>query len=838
MCSHSRQPRSSVRLDSFDLATIGAGLPFAAACEELAETIQANDVVVQAPPGTGKTTLVPPTIANAFPGEKIIVTAPRRVAVRAAARRLAHLTGTKLGDAIGFTIRGESRTSRDTVIEFVTPGVLLRRLLRDGDVSARAVILDEVHERGLDTDMALAMLRDLRDIREDLRVVAMSATVDTHRFAKLLDAPIVAADAPIFPIETRYRPARGPRVSARGVTDEFLQHVADETVALASEESLVNSGGSVLVFLPGVREVERCAEMICAQQDRSAQHDRSLPVLQLHGRQTSKDQDAVFRASTSGSSIRRIIVSTAIAESSVTVPGVRAVVDACLSRGPRLDIARGFSGLVTTSCAQSSADQRAGRAGREGPGIVVRCVSASEFQSFPAWPSPEIEVADLTQAMLDAAAWGTPGGEGLPLLTPPPAHHRDAAIRLLVNLGALEASTTTVSATITDLGRTLATMPVEPRLGRAALIAATMVPSRQVAKAIEELADARIERFIRDINVDGAHAHVSGDSPAEVTALVAALAWPDFIGRRRDSEYLFTGGTAAIAGKGSGTHDNNLRSNYLHSEWIVATDVSRLSGRGHTKSLTGGSTGATIRNAYPISEAVALEAAATMRHSERAITISNARVTVRERDLLGAIELTSQPDRPTDQECAETWQAWLAAKPSRVNDLPWSESALLLRQRLALLRREIGEPWPDVSDEALVASTIFDALSPTLASITAPRVTAELLQQLFPWPEATRLDELVPERITMPSGRSFRVDYAATPPVLAVKLQETFGLEATPSLIDDRVPVMLHLLSPAQRPLAVTQDLASFFSGPYAQVRSEMRGRYPKHSWPEDPRSC
>lgn len=828
MCTHS-QPSSQEHL--FDIATIGAGLPFVSACARLAETILANDVVVQAPPGTGKTTLVPPTVANAFPGEKIIVTAPRRVAVRAAARRLAQLTGTKLGEIIGFTIRGESRTSRNTVIEFVTPGVLLRRLLRDGDISARVVILDEVHERGLDTDMALAMLRDLRDIREDLRIIAMSATVDAQRFAELLDAPIVAAEAPIYPIDMRYRPARGPRLDARGVTNEFLEHVADETMALVDDAQL--DGSSILVFLPGVREVERCAGMIEERvRTRAGSEEAEINVLQLHGRQSSKEQDTVFNVAgpSAESSSRRIIVSTAIAESSVTVPGVRAVVDACLSRGPRLDVVRGFSGLITTSCARSSADQRAGRAGREGPGVVVRCVSATDFQSFPEWPSPEMEVADLTQVMLDAAAWGTPGCEGLPLLTPPPAHHRDAAIELLENLGALD------NGSITDLGRTLSTMPVEPRLGRAALIAATIVPGHKIAKAIEELSDARIERFIRNVELDS-DTPINASSPAEITALVAALAWPDFIGRkrsgtrsdnasngggRRTTDFLFTGGTAATALDAGA---------YLHSEWIVATDLSRR------QASRNSSTGATIRTAYPISEDLALYAAAAMHHSERAISIVNSRVTVRERDLLGAIELSSQPDRPTDAECISAWQDWLAFKPERLNELPWQDSAILLRQRLDLLHRELGAPWPDVSDKALIASPIFDEFSPTLATVNAPTVTAELLRQLLPWPEATRLDELVPERITMPSGRSFRVDYSVDPPVLAVKLQETFGLGTTPSLLDGQLPVVLHLLSPAQRPLAVTQDLVSFFAGPYAQVRSEMRGRYPKHNWPEDPRN-
>lgn len=354
----------------FNLQNISAGLPFASQLVSLADAVRDHDVVVQAPPGTGKTTLVPPAVANTL-GGRIVVTAPRRVAVRSAARRLAQLSGTKLGEEVGYSVRGDTKVSRATRVEFVTPGVLLRRLLRDGDVDASAVLIDEVHERGLDTDLVLAMVRDLRDIRDDLRLVAMSATVDAPKFAALLGgstpAPIVAAEAAIHPLDIRYSPFP-QRLNARGVTDDFLQHVAAQARKLVEE-----AAGDVLVFLPGIREVERCAGYIADASDAT--------VLTLHGQQSSEEQDRVFRRQADG---RRVIVSTAIAESSVTVPGVRAVVDACLARGPRLDIARGFSGLVTSSCAQSSANQRAGRAGREGPGIVVRCVSQSEFASFPA----------------------------------------------------------------------------------------------------------------------------------------------------------------------------------------------------------------------------------------------------------------------------------------------------------------------------------------------------------------------------------------------------------------------------------------------------------------------
>ena len=786
----------------FNLQNISAGLPFASQLASLADAVRDHDVVVQAPPGTGKTTLVPPAVANTL-GGRIVVTAPRRVAVRSAARRLAQLSGTKLGGEVGYSVRGDAKVSHATRVEFVTPGVLLRRLLRDGDVDASAVLIDEVHERGLDTDLVLAMVRDLRDIRDDLRLVAMSATVDAPKFAALLGgstpAPIVAAEAAIHPLDIRYSPFP-QRLDARGVTDDFLQHVAAQTRTMVEE-----AAGDVLVFLPGIREVERCAGYIADASDAT--------VLTLHGQQSSEEQDRVFRRQADG---RCVIVSTAIAESSVTVPGVRAVVDACLTRGPRLDIARGFSGLVTSSCAQSSANQRAGRAGREGPGIVVRCVSQSEFASFPAWPAPEIEVADLTQALLDAAAWGTPGMQGLKLLDAPPPHHTEAANRILAGLGAVDET-----GDITELGRTLATLPVHPRMGRALLTATAMMPEHAgaVARAVEKLTDARgLAKQVRRIELDT-------EAPAnllssDIPALVTALAWPDFIGRRRSvnsDEYLFTGGSAAELARGSDLHGH---------EWIAAADISRLS---HGRAL--------IRDGEAIDMEIAMLAAGHLVRTETTARVEQGRVRARERDLLGAIELSSRQVSPTPEQCIAANSAWLAgtladASPNLDRDTEQ------LRRRMAFLHTHRGAPWPDVSPAGLAAQAEL-LFAGELDRPTPPTLDAEHLRRLLPWPEATDFDRLVPERLEVPSGSKIRLEYPEDPTdeeaqiVLAVKLQECFGLAETPQVLEK--PVTMHLLSPAQRPLAVTGDLESFWNGAYAQVRSEMRGRYPKHPWPENP---
>ncbi len=753
----------------------------------------------------------------------------------------------------------------------MTPGVLLRRLLRDGDIDASAVVIDEVHERGLDTDLVLAMVRDLRDIRDDLRIVAMSATVDAPKFAALLGdgsagagagagsasgaglagaAPIVAAEAEMYPLDIRYAPFP-KRLDARGVTDDFLRHVAGQAVGLVASDTGAagapgSTNGDVLVFLPGVREVERCAGYIEAQLGAAGSGAATnVEVLTLHGRQTSEEQDRVFRRASSASLAhpasphpRRIIVSTSIAESSVTVPGVRAVVDACLTRGPRLDVARGFSGLVTTSCAQSSANQRAGRAGREGPGVVVRCVSQSEFSSFPAWPAPEIAVADLTQAMLDAAAWGTPRMEGLKLLDAPPAHHTDAALSVLAGLGAIDDA-----GAITDLGRTLATLPVHPRMGRALLAATELMPghAEKVARAVEKLTDARgLARIARE------HASASGSSgrrgqaasasdllPSDIPALVTALAWPDFVGRRRDEasdEYLFTGGTAAtLPGLGSGSAQVTALRGH---EWIAASEITRQS---HGRAL--------IRAGEPIDTCIAMLAAGHLARTETAAFVEDGRVRARERELLGAIELSSRQIKPTPDQCVSANTAWLRealGAATSLADAPLTAPAdtEALRRRMAFAHVHRGNPWPDVSGAGLAAA-VEVLFAGDLEKASVPRLDSERIKRLLPWPEASDFDALVPERMQVPSGSRIRLEYPADPAeegaqiVLAVKLQECFGLAETPQVLG--VPVTMHLLSPAGRPLAVTQDLSSFWNGPYSQVRAEMRGRYPKHPWPENP---
>lgn len=954
----------------FDVTAIGAGLPFTAVAGDLGAALHGGVAVVQAPPGTGKTTVVPPVVANhvaagagadGSPG-RVIVTAPRRVAVRAAARRLAELAGVELGGAVGYTVRGDRRVSRETSVEFATPGVITRRLLRDGDLpGVSAVVLDEVHERNLDSDVLLGMLRDLRELRDDLALVAMSATVDAPRFAGLLGtpgapAPIVAADSVLHPLEMRWAPAPVARLDHRGVAWAFLDHVAREAAGALADAP---DGGDVLVFVPGVREVEHVVGAL----ERMAldggsggaaggggavsggDDGRGVEILALHGRLRAGEQDRVVRGGSPGGP-RRIIVSTAIAESSLTVPGVRAVVDACLSRGPRLDLSRGMSGLVTTSCARSSAEQRAGRAARLGPGLAVRCIGESEWGGLDAWPAPEIAVADLTRAMLDVAAWGTPGAVGLPLPDAPPPRHVAAAHSTLAALGAIEigdgdaatgapvgtpaagAASSASAARITDLGNVLAGLPVDPRLGRALLAGASVLGASKAADAVSLLdesprgdltrapgggggggggrggsaggsggsaggsggsaggsgggnrggnrsgADAsRLKRLVEDHSaavaaiaetMDPLPKTVPAHTKADAIALVTALAWPDRIAKRRSAdsdEYLFTGGTAATA-------PPELRGH----EWLAVADVGRAGGR------LAGRAGAVIRAAAPASRELALWAAAGLASEVEDVGVAKQsgdkrsgdgkpKVTARRRELLGAIELGAHPMAPDAEQCRRAWRKLFAADPGALRThVGFVKEADALRRRLALLHREIGSPWPDVSDAGLAARA-EELLGASMAEPVLKPIGVDQLRGLLPWPEAARLDELVPERLEVPSGSRIRVDYPevgtaaeggaqatadvdraadvdgadaaareqAAPPVLAAKLQECFGLADTPALVDGRVPVQLQLLSPAGRPLAVTQDLRSFWDGPYAQVRAEMRGRYPKHPWPEDP---
>lgn len=832
---------------AFDLAAIGAGLSFAAALDELSAALDASgSVVVTAPPGTGKTTLVPPLLASRSAG-RVIVTQPRRVAARAAARRLAQLDGSPLGSRVGFTVRGERSAGPETQVEFVTAGVLLRRMLDDpGLDGVDAVILDEVHERALETDLLIGLLSEVRELRDDLVVIAMSATLDAARIAAVIGtddspAPIVDHDVPAFPLSVQWAPSAVPRLDERGVTWGFLDHVARVTTSAALHLVREDPKADVLVFAPGAREVSEIARRVRDATD-------AFDVRELHGQIPPAEQDAVIRGRTP-TDLPRIIVTTSLAESSLTVPGVRLVVDSCLSRHPQRDAGRGMTGLVTTAASRSSCVQRAGRGTRQGPGTVIRCVDERTYAAAPVRPVPEIAVIDLADAALLLACWGAPNGNGLRMIDPLPADNLADAVSVLRGLGAIDEE-----GRATAEGRVLAGIPTDPRLARALRDGSPVVGSRlaaevvalmggdlrvsdaDIAQALVALRGGRVpeaRRWRDDANrlerlvpaTPGVRSDLDG------VGLVIALAFPERIAHR--VERTAEGATFLLA---SGTRAG-VRGPLAAVEWLAVADVTRASGRAAAGS------GAIIRSAAVLTEAQMEQAAGHLMTDRVEAEFVGGRVQARRERRIGAIPRSSAPVKASAQEGRDAVRR--ALRRDGLGMFTWSDTADALRRRLALLRRELGAPWPDVTDAGLVDS--LDAwLAPELDRLASgtPAARVELaspLRRLLPWPEAARFDELAPERLEVPSGSRIRITYPepdgdpTARPVVAVKLQECFGWAETPRLVDGRVPVLFHLLSPAGRPLAVTDDLASFWSGPYGQVRAEMRGRYPRHPWPEDP---
>ncbi len=783
--------------------------------------------------------MVPPAVADLVGTDaRVIVTQPRRIAARAAARRLAELLGEPVGQSVGYSVRGDRQVGPLTRIEFVTTGLLLRRIQRDPDLPGiDAVVLDEVHERQLDSDLTLALLVDVRGaLREDLILVAMSATVEADRTAAALGGvPVIDVPGALHPVTQHWSPLPTgvKRMDERGVTPRFLDHVA-ATVAKA----LAQQTGDILVFCPGVAEVDGVVRRL------GHLTGSDLDVHPLHGRLPAAQQDRTLARSER----RRVVVSTAVAESSLTVPGVRTVVDAGMSREPRTDHRRGLAGLVTVRVSRASAEQRGGRAGREGPGAVYRCWSEAEHAHLEAHPAPEIGTADLTAFALELALWGTPDGSDLALLDQPPQVAMDLAAAALRDLGAVDAA-----GALTSRGRSMAALPVDPRLARGLLDGARIAGGARAAEVIALLAEDirapgadlvaalrsqrrgapeaarwrsakdRLRKALTTGDSTRRDPHPAGDLTDDLAVgAVVAQVHPDRIARLRPggTTYLMVGGTGAALPRGE--------SSLAGIEWLAVADVDRRAG----------ATEALIRSAAPLDEDLAQEAAAARWSEAEEVRWKDGRVVARRVTRLGAIELASTTlASPDPLLVGGAVREGLRREGLQV--LPWKESSRSLRHRMAFLHRALGGPWPSVSDEALL-DDVDGWLGPELTKI---RGTSDLrridvltaLRRLLPWPEAGRLDELAPERLTVPSGSSVQVDYEPDQPVLAVKLQEAFGWRQTPRLADGRVPLLLHLLSPARRPLAVTADLASFWDSAYPSVRAEMRGRYPKHPWPEDP---
>ncbi|MRH86698.1 ATP-dependent helicase HrpB [Nocardia sp. SYP-A9097] len=797
-------------------------LPVRGVLDEVVKTLDGRGTaVLVAPPGTGKTTLVPLALAAGTSG-RVVVAEPRRLAARAAAGRMAALLGEPVGATVGYSVRGDRKVGPGTRVEVVTSGLLVRRLQNDPELAGvDVVVLDECHERHLDADLLLALLLDARGgLRPDLRVLATSATVAADRLAVLLGgerpAPVLQVRGRAYPVEMEYISA----LPKEGV---------EAHVARVTRSALTGSDGDVLVFLPGAAEIRRVTAQL------SGLH--GVDVLPLHGRLSGAAQDAALRPGAR----RRVVLSTAVAESSLTVPGVRAVVDSGLSRVPHVDHRRGLSGLATVRVSAAVAEQRAGRAGREAPGWAWRCWPEYEHATLPAYPEPEIRTADLTRLALELACWGTADGQGLGWWDPPPPGALAAGREVLRALGAERAD-----GAVTERGRRMAALGLHPRLARALLDGAAAVGSRSAAEVVALLDDDTVistvdlvagirslrsdppQRWKREVDrlrrlVEDASA-VAGSlgRAADDVALVAALAYPERLARRRgpgSPSYLMAGGTAVSLPPGSGVAE---------AEWLAVAGASRDPGRSEGR----------IRLAAIADEQLARQAAPDLVVTADEVDWAGGDVVARRVERLGAIILSEKPLRKPDRALVEqALRRGLASIGPEL--LRWNADAIALRQRLDFLHRTLGAPWPAVNDQALLADP-DSWLGPELATANRrsdlERVDAgQALRRLLPWPEAARFDELAPERLEVPSGSRVRIDYSGEVPVLAVKVQEIFGWTDLPRLADGRTSLLLHLLSPAQRPIAVTADLPSFWRTGWPQVRAELRGRYPKHAWPEDP---
>lgn len=817
-------------------------LPIREAVEPLRAALAGGRrVVLHAPPGAGKTTVVPLVLL----GERwcegtVLVLEPRRLAVRSAARRMAHLLGERAGERVGWRMRQDTNVSPATRIEVVTEGVLTRRLQRDPELAGvSAVVFDEFHERSLDADLGLALTLDVAaSLRDDLRIVVMSATLDVDPVARLLDAPVVRVEGRSFPVAVEHVDPP-PGADRRRAVEPAVVATVRRAVAVHD--------GDVLVFLPGAAEIRRVEQ---ALGDLGA----GVHVRPLYGALPPEAQDAAITPSPPGT--RKVVLATSIAETSLTIEGVTVVVDAGLRRTPRLDPGTGMSRLVTLPVTLAEADQRAGRAGRLAPGTAYRLWSRADDATRRAHPEPEIEVADLVPLALELAAWGA-SEDDLAWLTPPPPAHLAAARDLLVRLGALAAARLV---RITAHGRAMAELPMHPRLAHlllrgaelghgalaadlAAVLQENGLSRRRRTDVVDRLrtlrspgdadraavararADARRWRSVA--GVGGRPGDTAGTPAEDAAGLVLALGYPDRIARARPTRADGGGRGELLLANGRGAFVDPTDP-LADATWLVVAE------------LDGQTTRSRVYEAAVLDEddvrAVAGDAIAT--DTEVGWDARAGDVVARTVEGFGALVLA---ERPADDVRPEQLVDALldGLRQEGIGLLPWDDDARRLQARLAFLHRLDHGRWPDVSDEALVAEADV-RLAPLLAGARRRRdlrridVTEVLLAGLD-WHDRSAVDDLAPERLAVPSGNRHRVDYSSDPPVLAVKLQELFGATETPTVGGGCVPVVLHLLSPAGRPLQVTQDLPSFWRGAYARVRADMRGRYPKHPWPEDP---
>jgi ATP-dependent helicase HrpB len=780
--------------------------------------------VLVAPPGAGKTTRVPLVLLDEAwaKDKKILVLEPRRLAARAAASRMAATLGEQVGETVGLRVRFGSRISKRTRIEVVTEGVFTRLVLDDPSLDGiAAVLFDEFHERSLDADLGLALARDAQQgLCPDLKLLVMSATLDGARVAALLgNAPVIESEGRAYPVETRYlgRDTRAP---------------IERQVSDAIERALRAETGSVLVFLPGAGEIRR-TEMLL----RDRMRETNVDVVALYGALDAREQDRAISPSPPGH--RKIVLATSIAETSLTIEGVRIVIDSGLSRVPRYEPDVGLTRLETVRVSRAAADQRRGRAGRTEPGVSYRLWDEPQTSSLEPYTRPEILSADLSSFVLDLAHWGTADPAKLAFLDAPPLAALAEARALLKEIGAIDAD-----GRITDEGRKLRSLPLPPRLARM-VVDASAEGSGALAATIAALLTERglggddvdlrhrLDNFRRDRSprAEDARAMVkrwaesagAGQNNGEhsVGALLA-LAYPDRIAKNRGA-----GGAFLLANGRGGLVDP---ASPLAREPFLAV-----------AELTGAAAASRIVLAAPVevAEIEARFAGQIEDRSEVAFDTASASLRARRRERLGALILSEQT-RPvaSDSESARLLAEGIATLG--ICKLPWNKAQLQLRNRVMFLRRAEGDGWPDLSD-ATLAITSAEWLAPfltgrtALSQIGADDLTAAL-DALIPWNLRKKLDAEAPTHFTAPSGSHVPIDYEAEEgPKLAIRVQELFGLSVHPTIAGGRVPLLIELLSPAHRPVQVTRDLPGFWRGSYRDVKTEMRGRYPRHPWPDDP---
>jgi ATP-dependent helicase HrpB len=797
----------------------------------------ASNAVLIAPPGAGKTTIVPLALMEeAWAAEgRILVLEPRRVAARAAARRMASLLGEdQPGGTIGLSTRLDRQFSDRTRVEVVTEGLLVRRLQTDpGLEGVAAIFFDEAHERNLDTDLALALALDLqRALRPELRLLAMSATLDGASFAELMSeagqaAPVIESLGRAFPVELchRARDLRDPRD-------------LPEAMASAIREALVAHPGDVLAFLPGWGEIRRTAERLGGL---------DALVLPLHGELPPAEQDRALTPAPDGQ--RKVVLATSIAETSLTVPGVRIVVDGGYRRAPRLDAASGLSRLVTLRIGKAAAEQRAGRAGRTASGVAIRLWTEALHRGLPQADRPEILEAELSGLALDCAAWGAEPG-ALAFLDAPPAGTLAAARALLKDLDALDEA-----GRITEMGRRMARMGTHPRLARMMLAAegsAEKALAAELAALLEERDPLRGREAPADIGLR-LDLLAGGDHVAADRGAVQRIRRAASVHRRRlgigngvaaegDAGALLAAGFPDRIAARRGAMDGAFRLASGQGARITGVDPLAKAPLLAVADLEIAGTEARIRMAAPLDRAV-LEARfpeRLRREEGAAFDARTGAVLARRRLCFGPLVLEESPLPQADP--AAMAAALTEAVASRgLRDLPWNEAARQTRARIGWMRQVEGDAWPDCSDEMLIASA-QEWLAPHLSGLTRLQELgaldlSQILLGLLPWEARRSLDQALPARLALPAGRSAAIDYAREVPTLEARAQHLFGLPGLPLLAAGRVPLQVALLSPAGRPIAITGDLAAFWAGSWTEVRKEMRGRYPKHAWPENPAS-